>query len=404
MSLVEEALGGFSVFKDESKLSPEYVPASLPCRKNELLTLTQLFRSLVERPGEVSQRVLIKGKVGTGKTVLAKRFGQDFERAAQARNINIRYVHVNCRIDGSFFNILKNIIRDKFKKTFPERGFSSEEALQVLMSLLDEENAHLILALDELEALIDREGSAPLYSLSRIQESRPPGSPQRLSLICIFRLPQCEDALRSLDSSTRGTLGHRIIDLDEYGPIELSEILKYRIKESFKENAILDETVTLIADIASQPNSGSARAAIELTYLSGKCADSMGARVVLPMHVRIVQPRLSLAIKIRDLEELKKHEKLILLATARLLACRPEEAYITMGEVERMYSIVCEEFGEDSRRHTQVWKYVQSLSSLGLITTKISGSGIRGKTTLIGLPFSARDLDRELSRMLRGAH
>lgn len=402
MSLVEEALGSSSVFKDESKLSLEYIPISLPCRKNELLTLTQLFRSLIERPGEVSQRVLIKGKVGTGKTSLAKRFGQDFERAAQARNINVRYVHVNCRIDGSFFNILKNIIRDKFERAFPERGYSSEEALQILMSLLDEEDSHLILVLDELESLIDREGSVPLYSLSRIQESRPPGSAQRLSLICIFRVPQCRDALRSLDPSTRSTLGHRIIDLDEYDSGELLEILNYRIKEAFKENTVLDETVTLISDVASQPDFGSARAAIELTYLSGKCADRMGSTMVLPMHVRMVQPRLSLAIKIGDLEALKEHEKLILLATARLLAFNPEEGYIDMGKAEGMYATVCEEFEKKSRRHTQVWKYIQSLSSVGLITTKISGSGIRGKTTLIGLPVSARDLERELSRMLKG--
>ncbi len=402
MSLVEEALGGSSVFKDESKLSLEYIPSFLPGRKNELLTLTQLFRSLIDRPGEVSQKVLIKGKVGTGKTVLARRFCQDFEEAARVRDINIHCVHVNCRIDGSFFNILKNIIRDKFQQTFPERGFSSEEALQILMSLLDEEDAHLVLILDELEALIEREGSTPLYSLSRIQESRPSNSPQRLSLICVFRIPQCEDTLRSLDTSTRGTLGHRIIDLDEYGSRELLEILDHRVKESFKENAILDEAVNLISDIASQPNSGSARAAVELTYLSGKCADNMGVPMVLPMHVRMVQPHLSLAVKIEDLETLRKHERLLLLAIARSLACRPEEAYVGMGETEKMYSVICEEFGKEPRRHTQVWKYVQALSSIGLITTKISGSGIQGKTTLIGLPLPARDLERELSNILKG--
>jgi cell division control protein 6 len=270
------------------------------------------------------------------------------------------------------------------------------------MSLLDEEDAHLILILDELEALIEREGSAPLYSLSRIQESRPSNSPLRLSLICVFRIPQCEDALRSLDTSTRGTLGHRIIDLDEYGSRELLEILDHRVKESFKENAILDEAVNLIADIASQPNSGSARAAVELTYLSGKCADNMGVSMVLPMHVRMVQPHLSLAVKIEDLETLRKHERLLLLAIARLLARRPEEAYVGMGETERMYSVICEEFGKEPRRHTQVWKYVRALSSLGLITTKISGSGIQGKTTLIGLPLPAIDFERELFTILKG--
>ncbi|MCW3976039.1 MAG: cell division control protein Cdc6, partial [Candidatus Bathyarchaeota archaeon] len=35
--------------------------------------------------------------------------------------------------------------------------------------------------------------------------------------------------------------------------------------------------------------------------------------------------------------------------------------------------------------HTQFWKYIRNLDSCGMITTKISGKGVRGKTTLIGL-------------------
>jgi len=56
-----------------------------------------------------------------------------------------------------------------------------------------------------------------------------------------------------------------------------------------------------------------------------------------------------------------------------------------MGEVEEMYKLVCEEYNEKPLAHTQFWKYIRNLDSCGMITTKISGKGVRGKTTLIGL-------------------
>ncbi len=56
-----------------------------------------------------------------------------------------------------------------------------------------------------------------------------------------------------------------------------------------------------------------------------------------------------------------------------------------MGEVEKAYKIVCEEYKEVPRAHTQFWKYIRNLSSCGILSTRISGKGLRGKTTLIGL-------------------
>ena len=56
-----------SVFKDESKLDLSYVPHNLPHRIFHLDLLKQFFRSVIENPGEMAPRVLITGKIGTGK-------------------------------------------------------------------------------------------------------------------------------------------------------------------------------------------------------------------------------------------------------------------------------------------------------------------------------------------------
>ena len=72
-----------------------------------------------------------------------------------------------------------------------------------------------------------------------------------------------------------------------------------------------------------------------------------------------------------------------------------------MREAEDAYAIVCEEYNERQRRHTQLWKYAKKLSVMSLIKKETSGVGYRGKTTLISLPrIPASDLEQELSRLL----
>jgi len=175
-----------TVFKDEGKLDIAYVPPRLVHREKQLRLLSEFFRFILEVPGKMSQRVLITGRVGTGKTVLSQRFGLNLKREGEKRGVNLHYLHVNCREHrGKFYLILLNVILH-FKPNFPRRGFSAEELLHFLMEVLEEENAYLLLALDELESLILAEGTEPLYKLTRIQETRLE-KPRRLSLICILR-------------------------------------------------------------------------------------------------------------------------------------------------------------------------------------------------------------------------
>ena len=154
MEIIKEAISRPTIFKNESPLSIEYIPTRLPHRESQLRFLAQLFRFILERPGSMNQRVLVTGSIGTGKTVMSQRFGLDVMRAAKSRKINLRYIHVNCReCRGSLFMILKRVITE-FTPEFPQRGFSSEELIQILMDILDDKDAYVILALDELETLI----------------------------------------------------------------------------------------------------------------------------------------------------------------------------------------------------------------------------------------------------------
>ena len=384
-----------SVFKDESKLDINYVPQHLLHRRLQLNLLNQFFRFAVESPGKMTQRALIMGKIGTGKTVLSQHFGLNIVKEAKQRNINLNYVHVNCReCKGSLFMILQRTIM-KFYPTFPKRGYSAEELLQALMQVLDEKDAYLILALDELESLVRSEGSDPIYNLSRIQEDRL-NAPKRLSLICILRQPEY---LEKLDPSTRSTLQRNIIQLEEYSESQLEDILNDRVNLAFREGTIPTQTMSLIAELGNSEG-GNARYAIELLWRAGKYADASEMREVSPECVRKAVVSVYPVVRRDMIPAFSLHEKLFLLGVARHFK-QTDSAYMSMGDAEEAYALVCEEHGEKRRGHTQLWKYVQALSASGIIETMVSGVGQRGKTTLISLSrVPASDLEQELVKLL----
>ncbi len=274
--------------------------------------------------------------------------------------------------------ILKRVLQN-FTPQFPQRGFSSEELLHILLDQLESKNLHIILTLDEADVLIKAEGSTSLYNLTRIQEERP-GRPVRLSLIVIIReLRNLDD----LDRSTQSTLQRNVIRLDRYTINQLESILRERVELAFKEGTISEEVVEFVADMAAP--AGDARYAIELVWRAGKYADTEASREVTAEHVRAAAQSVYPVMRTDYAQHLNLHEKLLLLGLARTLE-RTQETYASMGETEIAYKMACEEYKEPYRAHTQVWKYVQNLGATGIVSTQPSTAGFRGKTTLLGLP------------------
>jgi cell division control protein 6 len=384
-----------NIFKDETKLDINFVPYKLPHRNKELHLLTEFFSFALQFPEKMTQRVMITGDVGTGKTVLSQRFGADIIREANNRGINLRYVHVNCReYRGSLFLILHHIV-SIFHPNFPKRGYSAEELLRMLLQILDDESTYVILALDEFESLIEREGSEAVYKLTRLQEIRQ-NKPQRLSLVCILRNLK---AIEQLDASTRSTLQSNIISLEKYSKEQLIDILNDRVSLAFKPLTVLEDTVRLIAELAFS-EAGNARFGIELLWRAGKYADAEDLGVVTPECVRKAVSSIYPAVRKNDLAFLSLHEKLFLLGIAKFFK-ESQKAYISLAEAEQAYAVTCEEFNEHSHSHTQLWKYLQNLSNISILKTEVSVIGSRGRSTIIYLPrISAHELERELWTLL----
>ena len=382
-----------SVFKDESKLDINYIPQKLPHREREQRLLMEFFNFILKSPERMAQRVILTGDVGTGKTALAQHFGADLTSEANKHGIKFRYVHVNCReYRGSLSPILYQAVAT-YRPTYPARGFSSDEVQATMLKVLDEEGAHMILTLDEFDSLIEKEGSDAVYQLTRLQETRQ-GKPQRLSFIFIMRDLK---ALEKLDASAKSTLQRSIIALERYGKAQLIDILNDRVNMAFELGAVPEDVVDLVAELAFS-ETGNARFGIELLWRAGKYADAQDAGAVEPECVRMAVSNIVPSLRRSELAGLGLHEKLFLLAVARFFK-ENEAAYVSLAEAEEAYKVVCEEFEVEPNSHTQLWSYVQYLSSLGVLKTEVATE--RGRSTRISLPaIPAVELEREMAASL----
>ena len=384
-----------SVFRDETKLDINYVPGRMPHREKEHRLLMEFFNFVLHNPEKMAQRVMITGDVGTGKTALAQRFGEDITLEANKIGSKVRYVHVNSReCRGRLSFVLQQTIA-AFQPNFPKRGYAAEEQLTVLLKTLDEEKTHLILALDEFDSIIEQEGSESVYQLTRLQETRV-NQPQRVSLVCILRdLKSTEQ----LDASSKSTLQHNVISLEKYSSHQLADILKDRAQLAFQTDAVQEDVLNLVAELAFAEN-GNARFAIELLWRAGKYADVEQLESVIPECARKAFSSIIPTIRRSELTSLELHEKLFLLGVAKVFK-ENQKVYATLSEVEREYDLVCENFNIQPNGHTQLWKYVQFLSKLGVLKAQIVMVGPRGRTTQLSLPaISASELEKAIEESM----
>ncbi|MFQ5839047.1 MAG: Cdc6/Cdc18 family protein [Thermoplasmata archaeon] len=380
--------GGPPIFKDVSKLSFDYVPKRMPHREKQLEALHNLFHPLIE--ANLSQNAFLVGNVGTGKTHVSKKFCMDFQRLAQERDKNVEYVLVNCRQRMTEDAVLLSILK-RWDDRFPDRGFSIPEKLSVLRKQLEKRRAHLVVVLDEADVLV-KKSSDLIYNFTRFDEEYqgPRGS---ISLILISQ----RHILNSLDKATLSTFGRsNVVEFGKYSREELRDILGDRLDLAFFPDVVREECVDLIADIAS--GYGDARYAIELLWKAGELALEEDMREVLPEHVRGARATTHALVSEEALKSLDRAKMVALLSIARKLEKR---AYVTTGEAEEAYAVVCEEYGERKRGHTQFWKYLQDLDALGFIEAKPSGEGVTGKTTIISMQeVPARSLIERLDARL----
>ncbi|MGA1819873.1 MAG: Cdc6/Cdc18 family protein [Thermoplasmatota archaeon] len=365
------ALKRSRIFKDQSKLSFDFVPDELPGREKELDNLGRLFRPVVyERMGQTS---LVTGPVGSGKTAVVKRFCDLLKDAGLENKRRIDAVHVNCRNRKSESMVLLSILTH-FDSRFPDRGFSIPEMIEILKKHLKKRECHLVIVLDEADVLLKRSGSDLVYSFTRVQEE----DPELLGALSLILISQ-KSIVQLMDRASLSTFKRtNVIEFGKYDREVLKQIVDQRVDLAFHPNVVEEGVSEMIASMSEEY--GDARFSIELLEKAGMVAEEKGADMVVPEHARWAKAEVKPFVFEDTIHQLNVHEQIMLLAASRLLK---NSAYCSTGELESEYQALCEQINKRPLGHTQFWQYMKEMDAFGLITTKRSGKGTVGNTTLI---------------------
>ncbi len=380
---------GRPIIKDHKALSFTYVPKELPHRDDQMKRMFSIFRSVAE--SGVSQNVALQGRVGTGKTALAKRFSMEFKDWAASKGSAVEFTVVNCRRRTSPAAAVL-ALTNHFDKGFPDRGFSVPEMLDIIKKHLVKGHIHYFVILDEVDVLLRKSGPDLIYLLTRFEEEelRDQGS---INLILVSQV----NVLELMDEASLSTFkASNVITFDRYKERELHDIISQRVDLAFHPHTVDEEVIGQMAAIASE--TGDARRAIDLLEKSGQLAEEEANEYVNVEHVRKANAIAYSTLDTSKLDELDRPKTVALLAICKALR---KESVVTTGDVMKVYPVTCEEYGEKPRGTTQFWKYIQDMAARGIINANRVQQGADGLTTHITLTeASAEDLEAVLVKRL----
>jgi cell division control protein 6 len=299
---------------------------------------------------------------------------------------------VNCRKERTSYKVLNKVIHLLDSK-FPKRGFSSQDLLDILIDLLNHQDLHILIALDELNYLINKDDDL-IYSLTRVNEGAISGK-QRISLIGIVRDIIC---LNNLDNSTMSTLQRNIIKFSTYSKEQIFDILKYRTNVSLHKNVISNKMIEMISDITF--NSGDVRYGLNLLWRASKIADSKNLKYITTDCIRLANQDL-LPFSTSDVLNYMNNEQLtFLLAIVKELG-KGDKIEISLSEVLKRYYIICENTKLSPRSHSQLWIYLQEFKKNNIILINVISEGIRGRRALIKISdLSLPKLEKNIIKLL----
>jgi len=369
-------LPGGLIFRDRNKLSPHYIPRRLPYREEQIRILHSIYNPMIKDIENAYPRFTqIIGPTGTGKTCTAIRFGEQIMEYAEKEGVNLKYIYINCKVEGATRYVLfRNLVR-KLTPKISTRSLSPEEMIQQFVEYLKMEGLFTLITFDEIDYFIQTNSKDHvIYDLTRTTEISPGETSSIIGEIFIAKSLRWHEYL---DPREKSTLGLGIIEFSRYTSRQIREILADRAAEAFYPGAIGEETLDLICDItANPPINGDIRVGLDLLYYSGNLAENQGSKKVLPDHVRKVYGEISPSITSEDIMSLDRNGKLILLALVRSLKSS-RSAYVGLRDIRRSYEVLCEEF--DLKPTERFEEYVQDLVYRGIVDMKsLTELGISG--------------------------
>ena len=361
-----------NIFERKELLKISHVPDSdrIVGRTEEIESVAEEIRPITE--GSPPNNVIIYGKTGTGKSLVARHVTDRAKDAANSRDLNVEKVYVDCSQHNTHTATIKYIARDlntgSSSISVPRSGIGTSDYYEYTWEVVNELYDGVIVILDEIDKL--EEGNEVLMQFSRANETSKVDSP-----VGIMGISNKIGYRDEMGQRVKSSLQEREFIFDPYDANQLRSILENR-KDAFVEGAVEDGPVQLSAALAAQEH-GDARKALEILLMAGELAERSEDENVTEDHVREAREWAEMKRMEELLDGFTTHAKVILYALARLTD-RSKEGSFTTTNVYENYETVTENVDMDSLSKQRVYELLDELGFLGVINSEKKGMG-RGK-------------------------
>ena len=374
-SIFEKIATGKTLIKNRRTLTIDYVPENLPFRDEESKTIAQALSVVLK--GARTSNLLLFGKPGTGKTAVVKNVIEHLRKKAEELGIEVTVPLVNAKTANTAYKVLYEIAeeiginkKEESKLQVPFTGLSMGEATDRILDFIQKKKLHVVLVIDEIDSLVDKNGDDVLYNFTRANERISEGG--FISLIGISNSLTFKD---KLDPRVRSSLSEEEMVFNPYTVEQLQKILTDRAKLAFNDDVISGAAINLCAAMAGREN-GDARKAIDLLRVAAEIAERERASKVEEKHIKLAQEKIEKDTNYEILKNSTTHTKIVILAIMK-------SQNGNTGEVYEIYSSLCNHTEQEPLTQRRITQIISELDQLGLVTTDVVSQGRYGRSQRI---------------------
>jgi len=368
-----------SLFKNKSVLQGNYTPEKIYHRDEQIQQLASIIAPLLrlERPSNL----FIYGKTGTGKTVTVRFVAHQLRKVAQEKNIPVKIVYVNCKLKkivDTEYRLIAQLIRE-FGKTIPPTGLPTDEVYNIFYSTIDTVKQVIVIILDEIDQLVEKNGNDIMYNLTRMN------SELKHAQVALIGISNDLNFTNMLDPRVRSSLSEEEIIFPPYNAVQLQEILVQRCRDAFHENTVEEGVLEKCAAFAAREH-GDVRRALELIRVAGELVEREHASRISLKYLDQAEEKIEKDTMVDAVKGQPRQFQLTLYSILSI-GVQKKEAIFT-GEIYDVYTQLCGKTGMRPLTQRRVSDIIAEMDMLGMITAKVISKGRYGRTREIGLAIS----------------
>ena len=364
-----ENLSSVTIFKNKEPLDHRYLPDKLVHRDEQIRQIARYWVDVLS--GVTPSNVTLYGKTGTGKTAASKFAREQLIEIANKKKVFVKVEHIRCTDYTTEYQVIAELC-NRLGRTVPNRGWTKAEVVNTFRDTFRLRNTYgkklqLIVILDEIDILLDKDGDGILYTLTRTDN---------VSVLCISNYLDFKNLIKSRVNSS---LNDKEIVFPPYGADQLSDILSERAELSFQDGVLEDDVIPLCSAMAAKEE-GDARYALDLLKSAGELAFDEESEKVTGEHVRKAKDTIEHNKVIEIISTLPVQQQRVLEAILNLTKQGEE---ISSGKLYDEYKEISK---KDSVTYRRIFDFINELELLGLISTNtISRGRGKGRTNIIKL-------------------